>query len=166
MRFSWNGPSRLLVCFLQSERHSFSMCPAVGGESEGVTSPLSGSLSHIRIGSRGHSLLSWENIAWKGPPEVPSAISCFGQGKLRSSVSEVPQQLRHRGVFPALQLEKEKSNRRPQTQLGQNVQSDLLNERWSDSVKISYVVIQWSWRKPDMADILHFFGLHHSFCTR
>lgn len=71
--------------------------------------------------------------------------------------SEVAQVLRHSSNFCNLER-KEQSEHRPQTYVGQNTQPE-------DCQNI-YLVIQWSWRKSDIADILYFCGLCHSFSIR
>lgn len=95
------------VCFLQSERHAPGTCSSMEEEGErevGVMSPLSSSLTY----ASGHSLLSWKAVVQKRPLQLLQSPACAGQ---TSNSGEVAQLLRCRGVFPALQLEWEKSRR-------------------------------------------------------
>lgn len=112
MEFSWDRLSRLVFCFLQSEKQAPGMGLGVGEEEEGVTSPLLGSLSHIRLGSRGGCVRSQLPLMGKcgleGTSRGPWCNLLLWAGQT-SKFSEVPQLLRHRGFFPALQLEREKS---------------------------------------------------------
>lgn len=82
------------------------MGSGVGEEGEGVMSPLSASLSHIRIGSRGGCVRSqlhlMEKCGLEGTSGGPWCNPLLRAGQT-SKFSEVPQLLRHRCIFPALQ---------------------------------------------------------------
>lgn len=157
MGFSWCGLNKLFLCHLQSAPGT---CSGVGEVGEEVMFPLSCYLSPIRIGSTGCCAGSQPGLMGKyslegisGGPKC-NLLPWPGQ---TSEFRKVAQLLRHRSNFSNLKG-KERSDHRPQTHVGQNMQPE-------DCQNI-YLVIHWSWRNSGTADILYFFGLCHSVPIR
>lgn len=103
------------VCFLQSKRHTPGTCSSMeeeGEEEGGVMSPLSSSLPYIRVSLRGCCLRAQPVVMEICSSEETSAgpsCSLLLRAGQTSNSGEIVQLLRCRGVFPALQLEREKS---------------------------------------------------------
>lgn len=98
MGFLGDKLSRLVLYFLQSERHNSGTCSGVGEEGDRVTCPFvrlpvslkdreKRLLCQVTASSHG------KNISWKGPLEPLVQTSKF---------NEVAQLLRNSGIFPGL----------------------------------------------------------------